>query len=79
MTAHQAAGVHLGTGLLARLRQCPEEVLSVTVTLEDILPPIASAHDVVDRSGKLNSQLARHARESAKPVKSVKTIVSPLL
>ena len=60
VVAHQAIGMHLESCLLTGLGQRLEKVLPIDVITKDILPPIPTAHDVVDRHRKLHSQLAWH-------------------
>jgi hypothetical protein len=62
VTTHQATGMGLPAGLLAHFRQGLEKILPIHVILEDLLPPIPTAHDVVDRSGELHSVCAAWAR-----------------
>jgi hypothetical protein len=52
--------MHLKAGLLTSLRKRLEEILTVDVVPEDVLPPVTPAHDVVDGSRESHSQLARH-------------------
>jgi hypothetical protein len=60
MIAHQTVGVHLPAGLLAGCPQGPEKISSIQIIAKNLLTPIASAHQVVNGSLVLNSQLARH-------------------
>jgi hypothetical protein len=60
MIAHQAISMHLPAGFLAGFRQSFNEILPVHVVQEDILPPIAPAHDVIQRARILHSKLSWH-------------------
>jgi hypothetical protein len=61
MIAHQAVSMHLPIGLLARLGQCFQKILSIHVVEENILPAISPAHYVIHRSGIFDAQIAWHA------------------
>jgi hypothetical protein len=58
--SHQAIGVDLPTGLFAGLAQRAEESLAILVIKEDRFTPISPAHQMVDGTGKLNSQWSWH-------------------
>ena len=58
--------MHLKTRLLTHLCQRLEEILSIHVIDEDVLPAITSAHDVINRTRVLNSDLSRHRRSYPK-------------
>ena len=60
MVAHQAVGVNLPVRFLARFRQRFEKILSVHIIQENILAPVAPAHDVIHRRRILDSHLAWH-------------------
>jgi hypothetical protein len=60
MISHETVGVHLPAGFLAGFSQRFEEIMPVNVVEKDILAPIAAAHQVVNRTRKLNSKLAGH-------------------
>ena len=52
MIRHQAIGMNLPTGFAANILQRLDKTLAITVVVENILPPVAPAHDVIDRSGE---------------------------
>jgi len=56
----------LPAGFLAGLAQDPEEPVAVRIILKDGLAPVAPVHDVVDRTGILDSQFARHDPDPGK-------------
>src|SRR5262245_18041746 len=60
MIAHQTIGVYLPPGLLTGSTQHLEETLTIHVIPKNLLPSIASAHQVIDSPFVLNSQLASH-------------------
>src|SRR5687768_18375338 len=60
MVPHEAIGVHLPAGFLAGFGQRFEEIMTANVVEEDILAPIAAAHQVVNGTRKLDSKLAGH-------------------
>ena len=62
MIAHQAIGVHLPLGFQANLAQRREKPLAVLVVPEDSLPLVPATQDVINRSGILDAQVARHAQ-----------------
>ena len=75
MVAHQAAGMRLPAGVLARLSQGFDEVLAVHVVQKDIFAPIPSAHGVKNGPGKFNAQLAWHGLDIAFGLPHVQTRV----
>jgi hypothetical protein len=52
--------VNLPARLFAGLAQRAEESFAILVIKEDRFTPISPAHQMVDGSGKLNSQRSRH-------------------
>ncbi|MCZ7636423.1 MAG: hypothetical protein M5U12_10605 [Verrucomicrobia bacterium] len=60
MIRHQAVCVDLPAGFENRLGQRFQQALPVRVVSEDGFASVASIHDVVDRAGVLDSQLAGH-------------------
>ena len=62
VVAHQAIGMRLPVGPLAGLSQGLYEVVPIHVIEENVVALIATAHDVIHRSGILNAKLARHGR-----------------
>jgi len=58
--AHQAIAVELPAGLLTRCGQSVEEVLPVNVIQENVLRAISSAYHMVNGTGELNADFARH-------------------
>jgi hypothetical protein len=72
----RSVGLHLPAGLLAGSRQGLQKVFPIQIIAKNLLPPIASAHQVVNRSLVLNSQLARHRQfvtPKQQPVSIVRT------
>jgi hypothetical protein len=60
MIAHQTVGMHLPAALLAGGAQGREKALSIQMVPKNLFTPIAPAHQVIDCSLVLDSQLARH-------------------
>jgi len=60
MIAHQAIGMHLPARLLASLGEGLQEPLSILVVGKNRVPAIATIHNVIDRAGVLDAQLASH-------------------
>src|SRR4026209_1667715 len=60
MIAHQTIGMDLPAGFLARLAQCFEEAVAVLIIAKDRFSPVATIHQVVDGTWKLNSQWSWH-------------------
>ena len=58
---HEDVGVNLPPRLGANLPQRLDEALPIRVILEDRLAPVTTIHDVINRPGIFNSQLAGHA------------------
>ena len=54
MVAHQHPGVNPPATSGRRLAKSSQKGLSIFVVLEDVLPPIAAAHHVVNRAFKFN-------------------------
>ncbi len=65
MIGHQAIGMHLPKRLLAGFAQGPQKILVIRLALENRLAAVAAIHHVVDCAGILNSELSRHASDSA--------------
>ena len=65
MIAHQAIGVNLPIGFLARFGQGLQEILPVHVIEKNILAPVAAAHDVIQGAGILDAPFAGHRAQSA--------------
>jgi hypothetical protein len=61
MIGHEHVGVNLPARLGARLAQRLDETLVIQLVLKDQLAPVTAIHDVVDRAGIFDSQLAGHA------------------
>jgi hypothetical protein len=59
MVSHQAPGVHFPPALIKSLPQTPREKLPVLISADNVLPPIAAIHHVVDRSFEFDSGLSR--------------------
>jgi len=57
--------MHLPAGLFARFPQGGQKTAAVGVIAEDRLPPVAAAHQVVDRSGKLDAERSGHGRNES--------------
>ena len=64
--------MHLPAGFLAGFGQGLEEIVPVNVIQEDILTPVSTTHDVVDRTWVFNAQLAGHGRACAASAAQVK-------
>jgi hypothetical protein len=58
--SHETVGVELPAGFLAGFSQRFEEIMPVNVVEKDFLATIPAAHQVVNRTRKLNSKLAGH-------------------
>ncbi len=65
MIAHQAKGMYLPAGFYAGLGQGFDEVVPVHVVEEDVIPLVATTHDMVNRAGILESQFAGHGQSIA--------------
>ena len=61
MIRHEHIGVNLPAGLGACLAQGLDEPPPVRVVLADGFAPVPAIHDVVNRTGILDSKLAGHA------------------
>src|SRR5437868_12598841 len=59
--AHQTIRMNLPIGLKARFGESGQEFLPIHIILENILPLVASVHDVVNSYRILDPHLARHA------------------
>jgi hypothetical protein len=55
MVGHEAIGVNLKTCLLAGLSQSFEEILPIHIVQENLVPTVATAHDVVKGTWVLDS------------------------
>jgi hypothetical protein len=55
VVAHQTIGMHFEAGLLAGFGEGLQEVLSVDVVLENVLPAVPAAHDMADGTWELRS------------------------
>lgn len=62
-------------GHRAKSRSRGQESLPIHVVLEDVRPPVASVHDVVDGPWVLDSNLARHGPEDAGPASPVRPML----
>ena len=60
VVAHQAIGMHLPAGLLARLGEGFYKIVTVHVIEEDVLAPVTPAHHMVHGAGIFNASLACH-------------------
>src|SRR6266511_2216624 len=60
VVSHQHVGVNLPAGLLTRLTQRLRKALPVPVILENLLPVVATRHDVIHRSRILNAKRTCH-------------------
>ena len=63
VVGHQAEGMHLPVRFAAALGQSFQEAFSVGIIFEDRLPPVATAHHMVDRPFIFQSKLAWHRTE----------------
>ena len=62
--AHQTIGRHLKARFLARFGQRLWEILPVHILQKNVLPPVATAHDVVNGPRIFHSHCARHVDDS---------------
>jgi hypothetical protein len=69
---HEAISVNLKTSLLARFCQSLEEILPIHIIEEDLVPSVTTAHYVVNGTGILNSEFARHGGRFPKQQRTVK-------
>jgi hypothetical protein len=60
MVGHQAIGMYLSTGLLARLGESLNKIVPIYIIKINALAAIPSAHDMVHRTRVLDTQFARH-------------------
>ena len=65
MIAHQAIGMDLETGFRAGFGQRFEEIVAINIGFVDVLLAVATAHDVVDGAGILDSELSWHGPDDA--------------
>ena len=49
-----------------RPSQVIDKTVAISVIANDILPPVAAGHQVIDRTGILNAHTPRHARNSTR-------------
>ena len=78
VVGHQAIGVELPAGLLARFGQGLEKAEAVMVVVENLFPPIATIHQVIDGAGILDSEFTRQAVRVPKSAK-VPIVMTPYL
>ena len=64
---HQAIGLHLPTGLAARLSQRLKKALAVAVILKEGFASIPAIHHMINRSGILDSKFSGHSRKLSPP------------
>ena len=64
MVGHQTIRMHLPSTPDTRFPQRLHKALPVAIILEDRFASITTIHHVIDRSGILDSQFARHDREN---------------
>jgi hypothetical protein len=62
MIAHQDISMDEPTGFLASFFQSVQEPFKILVVFEDMLPVVASRHDVVRSPGIFNAQWSRHRK-----------------
>jgi hypothetical protein len=60
MIRHENVGVNLPAGLGANLDERLDEAQAIRFVQEDWLAPVTAIHDVVDRTGILDSHLSGH-------------------
>jgi hypothetical protein len=58
MIRHEDIGVNLPASLSASLAQRFDEALAIRIINEDQFAPVTAIHDVINRAGLLDSQLA---------------------
>jgi hypothetical protein len=66
VVGHQAIGVQLPAGLLARFGQSLEKAEAVMVVVENLFPPIATIHQVIDGARIPHSEFAPHGAKSVR-------------
>jgi hypothetical protein len=70
---HQAKGMHQPVGPQTSFGEGLDEVMPIHVVEEDVIAPVATAHDMVHGDGILDSHFARHgAKGLAQPNPQVK-------
>ena len=74
---HQAIGLHLPTGLAARLSQSLKKALAVAVILKEGFASIPAIHHMINRSGILDSKFSGHSSETMASDEYVNTIYRP--
>jgi len=62
MIRHEDIGVNLQARLSGSLAQRFDEALAIRIINEDQFEPVTAIHDVINRAGILDSQLAGHTR-----------------
>jgi hypothetical protein len=75
VVGHEAIGMDLKAGFFAGFGKGLEEIVTVHILEENILATIASAHDVIDRAGKLHSIFAWHRAKNKEKEEDGKEIV----
>ena len=63
----QAIGLHLPTGLAARLSQSLKKALAIAVIRKEGFASIPAIHHMINRSGILDSKLSGHSRKLSPP------------
>ena len=59
---HQAKGMHLPARFLAHLTQCVEKTAAILVIMKNSLTMIPSIHEMIHRTGVLDSEFSSHGQ-----------------
>jgi len=54
--------MHLPARLLAGLGQGLDEIMPIHIIQKDLIPPVATAHEMIEGTWVLDAQPARHGR-----------------
>src|SRR5208337_1018022 len=64
VVGHQAVRMHLPARLLAGLGQGLDEIMPIHIIQEDLIPPVATAHESIHGPRVFKTEFARHAGRS---------------
>ncbi len=79
MIRHETIGMNLKSGLLAGFSQRLQEQLAILLYAKNRFAPIASTHDMINGSWKLDTDFSRHAqRRTPEEPEINKTTMLPL-
>jgi hypothetical protein len=62
VVTHQAIGMHLPIGFLARFGQRLDEIVPIHIVQKNVLAPVSPAHHMVHGTWIFNASFARHDR-----------------